>query len=317
MNAVAAGPQSPPALSAPRGHLAGIEWMKLVGSGGMILVHCETPWKPYGVGCVPLFMVYTVALSVRSARGADPRSFRLGRLRRMLEPFVVWSLFYGVLRTWLHTANNQPAFSWARPAMLVAGTWPHLWYLPLAAVVAVLLGIWAVRRPPGTHRWWLPALGFLVLLPLASGGILLGLPEPLPQYLLALPAVAAGVAIAGTEPGRRASLPVVGAVALLDGLGCWIAWQLGWQNLVVPYAVGLPLALLGWVLPWRAGPVQLELTRTSMGVYLVHPALILVLMHWVVPRMPGAGVATLAALTFVAACLLTMLLRRTPLRGLF
>jgi fucose 4-O-acetylase-like acetyltransferase len=87
---------------------------------------------------------YTAAAILIALYGADRKGARFGgpavtrRARRLLLPFVVWSLVYAVLHAKYGLREGVTWSELGRWWGPLAGTAPHLWFLPFAFVVSLL-----------------------------------------------------------------------------------------------------------------------------------------------------------------------------------
>jgi len=94
------------------------------------------------------------------------------------------------------------------------------------------------------------------------------------------------------------------------GLACLVACFIGWNALVIPYAIGIGVLLVVWCMPWRAGRMAAKLGSLAYGVYILHP-----LLAAVIARLCGVHEGTmLVVYTTVASMATTTVLQRTPLR---
>lgn len=311
------GDASDPSSRTTSPTLAGLEVLKLLASLGIVAFHLHSPGERIGYAGLPVFMLLTTALALRAAQGRSRSEFGFGRVRRLLVPWLVWSGLYALLQCHVCSLQGQPLWSWPRWSMLLVGTFPHLWYLPFAAVLSLAIGLFAAGRSPrGARASWWPAAGGLLMIPISSQLMVSNLPEPLPQWSFVLPAALFGLAFAKQPPGELTharTLTILTGATWLVCLGCW---EFGWLDLAVPYAVGIAAAALAWCLPGRASRPLLACTRTSFGIYVLHP--FVALATGLFQQQTGVGLSpamTLAAV-FLVSMALTALLRLTPARAI-
>lgn len=298
--------------AASRPPLLSIEWLRLLASLGIVAFHLDVANYRVGYAGLPVFTMLTAAMAARSARGKAFAAYGRGRLRRLLLPWLAWSVFYAALNVFLAWLQGQPPFGWWRWSTLLIGTYFHLWYLPFAALAT--LGIAGLAARP-TTPWLHLALG-IVQLPISGALIFLDLPAPLPQWCFVLPGVWLGLAFAQLPFGDRRALPALAAIVAATWLACGLLWALGWLDLMLPYAVGVAATSLATMPRWTASPSALALTRAALGIYVLHPVFDLALAFWQVHTAVELASIVRIVVVFAASLLATMLLRRTPLRAI-
>lgn len=264
----------PPAIAAEQQTLrpfAGLEWLKLTASIGIVVFHLGLPYAHVGYAGLPIFVMLTVAMASKSAAVRAWPEFRRGRVQRLLLPWLFWSLVYALVQCLMASMQSRPVWSWLHWSVPLIGGYPHLWYLPFAAAVTLLVGrTQCGRRRRNQARAWPWFVGGALLMPLCSRGMLQALPMPLPQWLFVTPAVLFGIGL-GTTPiahqAARKSLTYLLAICLA---GCGVCWLLGLQEMIEPYSLGALATVFAWCMPWRITPGQQWFTRTSFGIYLLH-----------------------------------------------
>lgn len=286
------------------------EILKLIASFGIVVFHQHASGERIGYAGLPVFTLLTAAFAARSARDRDWASYRRGRLQRLLLPWLAWSLFYVVVQCALATYAGAPTWSWFHPSMLAMGTYPHLWYLPFAAVTTLLVGRFGGH---GTTRSWL--LGGAIAIPAASWLMTCEPPLPMPQWAFVLPAAVLGTGLARVPLGTgfdRALVACIGAGAL----GCALTWLTVHDAQLLQYGIAVPVTALAWALPIRAPRWLAAAGAATFGVYVFHPFVGMLLALLAIHGGVVFTEATLLATTFAGSLLITLLLRRTPLRRL-
>jgi fucose 4-O-acetylase-like acetyltransferase len=293
--------------------LLGLECLKLLASLGIVMFHQSGGLPPLlpqiGYAGLPVFTMITAALAARSARATDWATFRRRRLRRLLLPWLWWSCCYAIARFGLAMVGGQSPWEWPHVSMLVIGTYPHLWYLPYAAVLTLVVGRWLAHFG---SLWTWTALGVLML-PICNRLMDFELPMPLPQWLFVTPAALLGLALShlpNDASARRPLLLLVVAVLMVCGLDRWLLSS----QLSLPYSIGITAVALVWSLPRRASARTSFVTSTSFGIYVLHMGVFLLLA--LLSLRTGFLLTPLQALaaTFVISMGTTLLLQRTPLR---
>lgn len=265
---------------------------------------------------VPVFMAAAVWAAVRE-RAADPKAITR-RLRRLPVPYVVATVFYVLLA---HAAGGPDLAKLAHePAWSVAsfgGGWYHLYFLPALAQVLVLIPV--LTRVVATRRGALIAL-VVAAVAFATGPFATGRAADVLDLRWAVvwvgPALVGAAIALGTVRIRRAGLWFIGGLVIL-AVEAIVAAERGTGGATAYARVGALLATAGALAsacrPGHAPRWLVELGRRSLGVYLVHPAVLLgiaVLRH----RTPysAAAVPLVTALATAVAWALTVALESTP-----
>jgi surface polysaccharide O-acyltransferase-like enzyme len=297
--------------------------------------------------CVPLFVALSGVLLAYRSRGTEGRSDHAMRgLRRSLLPWLFWAPVYCVIGLLLTDEVG-------RSATAVADWWAsgggHLYFLLLIPQLYVIFVIWP-RRPAAAWVAVVPA----VLIQTGLDWYRLAMPSgaPLESLLLnegflffpfwigyfALGA-AAGAWLRDRDPGRNlppilpfAGLTLIGAVLLLtvDGASAAnVAFAEGTGAFLRPSLLVLTVGVFGTVglaaerwlrrRPRWAARIS-ALSRYSLGVYIVHEALLyiparLIQAPLLDQRLPvsALGFVVVLATTLALALALTRLLSATPL----
>lgn len=216
---------------------------------GIVWFHTQAPGYRVAYIALPFFLVLLSA----------PSSSSLWmQAKRLLLPFLTWSLVFAMLNTALSLKNHNPPFDWWRWDMVLSGTWIHLWFLPFAFVAAAL-SPW-LRHP-------LASLGAAILF--ATLTVLNGPPETRPFGLWAFGVIPVLTSIAFFSWGWRLAVTTLGLSMLILFLGAPSP-----DNIVILVGTGLALVLLSNHLP--ATPVSDWCARLTLWIYLSHPLVIIV-----------------------------------------
>ena len=226
-----------------------IDYGRLLAAFGIVWFNAQAPGDRIAYIALPFFLVL-LALPSTSTLSA--------RARRLLVPFVVWSVIYAMLNTALSVKVSAPPFEWWRWNMLLSGTWVHLWFLPFAFMVAVVAP-W-FRHP-------LASLGTALLT--AALLSLNGSPEPIPLGQWALSVIPVLTGIAYFAWGWRLAVTMLLLSSLILFLG-----PSNPDNITIFAGTAVALVFLANYLPPTA--VSDWCARVSLGVYLVHPLVIII-----------------------------------------
>lgn len=226
-----------------------IDYGRFVAALGIVWFHTQAPGDRIAYIALPFFLVI---LSM-------PSSASMGhRARRLLQPFVTWSMVFALVHLAFALKNNDPPFGWWQWSMLLSGTWIHLWFLPFAFLTAVL-------SPWFQHP--LASLGAALL-----AAVLLsveGSPTIVPFGQWSFGVIPVLVGIAYFSWGWR--------LAVITLLSSWLVLHFGRpspDNITILVGTGLALACLSYRLPQT--PLSDWCARMSVWVYLSHPLIIIV-----------------------------------------
>lgn len=245
---------------------ATLDYARLVAASGIVIFHSGAPGSAIGYAALPFFIVLLVGLAWTAAERAEFSPFAQDRLRRLLLPWLIWSAVYGTLKLLEAIATGKPVAAEFAAWMWLAGPSIHLWFLPFAAAVCLLLWPLAhvARSLSGEAR-----TGLSVLLTGAAVAAVLmqadnNLPWPFAQWAYGASSVLLGAAFAVMPKDLfgRAAL-ISGTTAALAAAG----WPQGGPQLVMAgAALWLCLAL-----PLPDSTAARTAATLSLTVYLAHP----------------------------------------------
>jgi hypothetical protein len=225
-----------------------IDYGRFVAALGIVWFNSQAPGSRVAYIALPFFLVL---LSM-------PSSVSLAvRARRLLLPFVTWSLVFGMLNTALALKSNSAPFGWWDWHMVLTGTWIHLWFLPFAFLAAVLAP-W-FRHP-------LASLGAALLAALLMA--VKGTPETVPFGQWSFGVIPVLVGIAYFSWGWR--------LATITLLGSWLILNFGRpspDNTTILFGTALAMGCLSYRLPATA--VSDWCARLSVWIFLAHPLVII------------------------------------------
>lgn len=271
--------------------------LRTVASFGIIWFHAHAPGSSIAYGGLPAFMMISVAFAITTSRRGSSWELIASRFRRMMVPWVFWSVVYGAAKliqlNLVHRALGAE-FDWW---MVATGTSLHLWYLPLGFVVVAGIGL--ARRtgrfPVGIRLY---AAGCVVaLMGIVVCSRYLAGPDavvPFAQWAFIFPAIGIGAALAAVPPQGPKRLRQVGGVAMVVVVASAVATVMGYgEQLVVPYLCGTGATLLAWYWPVKASPLMIEAGELSFSVYLVHPLVLSALLMLKLMPAPIIGVVVI------------------------
>ncbi len=225
-----------------------IDYGRFAAALGIAWYYSQAPGRELSHMSWPLFLVL---LSRPVPSGLAQRA------RRLLLPFLIWSIVFAMLRTALALKNNDPPFGWWDWYMIPTGTWTHLWFLPFA-FLALLLSPW-FQHP-------LASLGaaFLAAVLLSINGT----PDTLPLAYWSFGIIPVLVGVAYFSWGWR--------LAVITLLGSWLILHFGRpspDNAAILAGTALALCCLAYHLPATA--LSDWCGRISIWVFLAHPLVII------------------------------------------
>lgn len=309
-----AAPSLSPAAKAAR--LANIERLRVLAMLEIVRYHDHGDRLALvgGLG-LPTFLLLTNLFNCTLTHKRGPAQFMHDKRRRLVVPWIFWSLFYAAFLAISAYRHHEPlgeVFSWN---MILAGTSSHLWFVPFAFASAALVAgaQYLTRTLPDRPT------GFIALL--IGLAVLIGIglmPEreyiaPIPQWLLSTPSAFFGFALGrlvladGPRFHLRTALPI-GSVALALLLYCTLRFP---NFLMERYAASILLVLAGLLVPGKPERVSTFLSPLLFGIYLAH--------HFVADRIlshvPGvAGTPWLFLVDFVCTIFLVRALKATPIK---
>jgi peptidoglycan/LPS O-acetylase OafA/YrhL len=281
-----------------------IDVARLVAAALIVCFHTPNgPLKQYTIGGLAFFVLLTFCLQTISESRSGSYSLSK-RAARLLVPWVVWSLVYGILKAVRHQPLGMDILH--DPSRLLVGPRIHLWYLPFAFLggIAVHALLRLTQRSSDGARVFL-----LCAMAIALGWIeptLRGkLPIPFDQWLYSVPLIPLGVAIGLAQRQTAARLAWQFILVLI------VTVLLARHCHAPSYLIAVP-ALCLCILPRSADLRPLRwLANLSLGIYLAHPATFLLLYKYT----PHAPWYVFAALGIVASAIVTAAICAVPRLG--
>lgn len=226
-----------------------IDYGRFVAALGIVWFQIQAPGSRIAYVALPFLLVVL----------AMPSSGNLAaRTRRLIIPFIVWSLIFGVLNTALAVKQQAPPLGWWEWQMLLTGTWSHLWILPFA-FLAALVSPWFQHPLASLGTAWLVSALLVVK----------GTPEAAPFGYWTFGIIPVLVSIAHYAWGwRLAVITLVGSFLILH-FGRPSA-----DNITILIGTALGLAAMSYRLP--ATTLSDWCARLSVWIYLAHPLVIII-----------------------------------------
>ncbi|MFT3787499.1 MAG: acyltransferase [Tepidisphaeraceae bacterium] len=302
----------------------------------IVWCHVDTNFNPSGdsrswlVGTfgVP-FYLFIALMFVALGFARDPKRavgpYLIGRVKKLYVPFLVWTVVYALLT---YAKHRDEPFQFPLH-YLWAGSYTHLYFLPLLLTCTVLLSL--VVKPLMRHA----ALRYAVITLLVAGTAAIAwvdMPESfrridpersdlttLRDFYRAAPAALGALAFALAFGRKGKRLQTVASVSLVGGAVTVIC--VAAQILGRPMMLARTLSGFGWTLlalgPWRGAWLKplAWVGRHSFGIYLAHIAFIRAAdmglrMRGVEPTVPVQ--LFVWAVAFTGAFVLSALLAQSP-----
>lgn len=263
-----------------------LDYLRFVAMIDIVSMHSVGDHLLHGIG-LPMLLLISAGLQAGRVPPAAPSVVAARRSRRLLIPWVFWSLVYAAWLVAMSRSEGRGAFDWFHPRMLLYGPVIHLWFVPFLFLTTPVVAILAQSSQKGKLP---PALaasavtGVLILLLCAAIRVRVNLPEPFNQWVFSLAAIPLGIAVgltlaAGPESRTAMLLPLVLAGVAIAAIGVELVplpfacdrWMLRRFGLALG-AVCLFACLRG-----RDDPLRRLFVRTTFGVFLVHPLIFLAL----------------------------------------
>jgi surface polysaccharide O-acyltransferase-like enzyme len=297
--------------------LASVERLRVLAMLEIVRFHDHEDRLPWlgGLG-LPAFLLVTNLFNCTLTERRGIAKFLVDKRERLFLPWVFWSFVYAAViavDAWLADIRLADVLSWD---MLLAGTAPHLWFVPFAMFSAGLVGgaQYYTRELSDRVVAYVAAIGGACLL-LAIGFYSMGpeLPAPAPQWLLSISSSFFGFALgrlvigAGGKLEFTHALPIaVFALVAAVVFECWQSNMLIWR-----YGVSLLLVVLAFQRPGKLDPLTRFVSPLLFGIYLVHP----LVGHRLLVKIPGLEASQLRFVAdFIVTALLVYGLRFTPLK---
>lgn len=292
------------------GYNRALDLARFVAAFGIVWDHARAPYADVGYTALALFLILASFLGMGSYERSGGPGFWAARAKRIAVPWLFWCVVYRIVH---ETVSDEPFALLAEPFTLLIGPSIHLWFLPfdMMALLAIpYLSRW-LRTPLDLAR----ACSILVVvaLPLgwlhAEAGIagwfisLQQAPQPLPQWYYSVPIFLYGALAAAGHRMGLIWMPLLSAAVI--SLALYVA---------TPEFAALQMILVALIFEmiWRVridGTWPTWLARHAFGIYLLHPAFMLVAF-----KLFGADVnRSFAALfTFFGAWVATAVMQRMP-----
>lgn len=292
-------------MSAPPLRNASFDYARLIAVIGIIWFHTGAPYGDIGYSGLAFFVMLLVFLAIpqiqllRPTRHRAPAFLRYAtaRAQRLIVPWLAACLLYGGLKL-AEIARGAPWADEFDPTMWLTGTALHLWFLPFAFAIGLMLwplGRWVAHLKRSVRLHLCIFVMCLALMALAFWQTAV-LPTPIAQWAYALPSVLLGIALVLSG---ATVLRMTGVAAMFFCMALSGNWITGLTEL----GIATTTLILCHMISLRPTALSDFAARASLTLYLVHPAVAAVIMRaQVIPDNTTtlAVVVTLGSLGIVA-----------------
>jgi len=251
-----------------------IEWVRVAAACGVVWFHIKDgPFKELGHGGLICFVLISVVFQAFGAE-KDPFGDYLGKkARRIIPPWLFWLAFYGAF----NVVKGKEIFpsSEAIVSGVLSGTWVGLWYFPFILLAAPLVfGLTAATSgiQPLAKAAVFFASGLLILFFSPQFGASWKNLEPWGQWHQALPSIPLGIGMHAVlkTSGNARTVAMLAFVGLAEVV-CALMMKIDTAT-AIPYAAGIPLVALGFLVTSRLPEAVTRLGGLCLGVYVMHSA---------------------------------------------
>ena len=296
-------------------HLNTFDALRVVAAFGVVYFHVvDAPDRLIGYAGLPIFLMLSAILLTMTPPHLDFRAYAVRRAKRLLVPWLAWSAVYLVINgiSRIHHGRNLFAlFDWRS---LLVGSSIHLWYLPFAFFMAIMLWILLRVMKNRLQLIVIPVFIALSVVLLELSGWLpsrLNLGAPTAQWLYGLPSITIGATIGliMRSPNVNLTRYLLIMCTVVAELECVRLIFVGHYDVGVSY--GLAIALICFCLIYRQRHARWikALSDLTLGIYLSHPLVIMVWHYLVNVELPARTFAVLVVFVSAAS---TAILRRIP-----
>ena len=250
-------------------HRASIEILRILACFGIVWFHAHAPFAEVGYAGLPVFVAISVALTMQSKSSAHPLASIRNRARRLLWPWILCSLIYGIWRIFGNVRAGREIFATFDYWMLITGTVIHLWYLPFIFLISCIIIIYKPNLCFGqlnSIASVLAAAGIIFCSWMESQDLLR---TPFNCWLFCVPAIFIGLALPLTNDlGQQTRQLLLLLTCVLPA--CLFVSISDYKNMAIPYSVGTIALAIAWVIPFAASAKLKRIAGMTFDVYLMH-----------------------------------------------
>ncbi|NJK36307.1 MAG: acyltransferase family protein [Oscillatoriales cyanobacterium SM2_3_0] len=243
-----------------------IEVLRLISALGIVWYHSGARGANIGYSGLIFFVILSVFLVSHKKISIQKRA------RRLLLPWLIWFVFYGVL----NKITDEPFVNLKNGFLpgILAGSLIHLWYLPFIFIVLVTIDVIKNIFSSSTLAHTGAILAIILLIfsdQWREPTIALGYPWE--QYAHATPAVLIGLFFRGFDQIGTKLRTFLLLLILFASIHSTVFSSVG-----IPYTIGAIAfsSILLYPLPIPERFNIINMSKLSLGIYLIHPFLLMV-----------------------------------------
>ena len=297
--------------------IANVERLRILAIFGIIWFHMEGVWgRSIGYAGLPVFIMIFCALSSRKSRPDDFTSFAKKKAKRLLIPWLFWSIVYAVCMLLKQLLFGEHLSVSISISSFFIGPKIHLWYLPFSFVCGLIVNL--VHRH--TMRMSLTVtvllssvIGILCLFFCSMIMSSIQFSVPVPQWLFGLPGIPLGFAVGRVSfalQGRLQKMFCLAIVLAVEGV-CLLLFCLGYIEIIVPYSIAIVLVFVALMSKAQSDAQLLKFSSLSYGIYLIHPLVVSVLKA---AGMMIVNPMLMVCIIFLISSAMIMIMQKTPLK---
>lgn len=307
-----------PDCSDNKNYLNGVEWLRFLAAFGIVWFHAQNaPWRDVGYAGLPVFIVVFCTLIVIHFNEISFSAFLKKRSFRLLLPWLFWSGVFIIAKLGQYYISGKQSLDFLSPSALLIGGNIHLWFLPFAFLLSLIL-YWLCKLVAGDNPNLVLVAGTSIVLIVisfyaaASISIRTSLPPPFAQWLFAFPCLPLGFYLGYLFPKVSLQKRNIYYAAIFV-IVLFICMNLSWiwgSTLLVPYGIGLLLTIIALTIKFPYQRAARQLGALTYGIYLIHPLIMFVINRIPLLQSPFLSIVT----TFMVSAVVVYSLRLTWLK---
>ncbi len=299
--------------------IVSIDFLRILAAVGIVWFH--TPGirhRQIGYAGLPIFLLIFYSLIARRDPVGTTYSFIRVRARRLLRPWLFWSLVYGLceLGRAIYKTDFGELYTMTVQKLLLCGPTIHLWYLPFAFVSGCLcyqLSRWLSHCDARVVAWVAVLIGLATLVTCEFVGTCNYLASPWPQWIFAAAIIPLGFGIGKclTIPCLRTQRRYLASICAIVLAVCALLYVQNLVALSLPYGIAIAAVCLAYSCSGSENSFVATVAPLTFGIYLLHPLVAYGLRLILIPE---TYFPAFVGLTACISGLITWILARTRLR---